>query len=178
MINQLGDAPPPATTKPVTSAPDTPLTNAWQDAVAHAQANSSQRVTAQSGVASSDGVSAVWDSFPRPSGPVTITEAIRDQQLQEEQDCTAPGSFGPLGYNPPLSIDTNAPRAEALPPGALQAAANRAAAEHALFNWLSDGDLPPDPHVPDPPDPSTEVKTQTFGGPVPVQYPDASGGDE
>jgi hypothetical protein len=178
MINQLGDAPPPATTNPVAATPDTSPTNAWNNAVTQAKTgNPQQSVTAIPGIASSP--TDAQSSNGWVEHPVTIMQAARDQQLQAEQDCTAPGSIGPLGYNPPLP--DNAPHAQALPPGALPATDNQAANRQAFMNWLSGGPyLPPDPHVPDDPDQAAnEAEIRSFGGPVPVQYPvdDASGGE-
>lgn len=123
---------------------------------------------------------------PLPGGPaVTIPTAVAIQKvaqqqrvLQAEQDCTAPGALGPLGYQP---FPEAGPEAEALPPGELQREQERAQAQSAAWSWLTGDGLPDDPHVPEGPDPWQEVETRTIGGPVPVQYPpspDAAAGGE
>ena len=92
---------------------------------------------------------------PLPGGPVvTIPTAVAIQQvqaqqrvLQEQQDCTAPGAVGPLGVQPFPPTPDNGPRAEALPPGGLQAATQQNQRQQQFWNWMGGSNLPDDPHA-------------------------------
>lgn len=63
--------------------------------------------------------------------------AAQEKRLQDMQDGTEPGQWGPLGQQP---YPDNGPEAEPAPPGWQQ----RAAAKQAFLNWLSGGDDNPD----------------------------------
>lgn len=111
---------------------------------------------------------------PLPGSAATTPAAIAAQRqlarqqrrLEEEQRCTAPGHWGPLGYVP-FPPDT-APRAEAVPPGTRHRAAEKQAARQALWDWL--GDPEENPHLPDDIDPW--VLAEALQGPEQVRYPD------
>lgn len=76
------------------------------------------------------------------SHSVTFQSVDRQRRLQEQQDCTAPGHVGPLGYKPVLA-HTSGPQVKPRSPQEVRRAANQAAFVH----WLGGSNIPPDPHA-------------------------------